>query len=437
MADIKEILIKKYTEFEKSLNGQTGTPIHDARKLAIKSFENTGLPGAKSEEYKYTHLGRLLTKNIDFGAADAHVSELDEKTIKGFHFPHDEANVLYFVNGAFKKELSKIISAPEELELKDIATAFKENADLLFQHFGKHINHKDPFAALNTAFSNHGVFIRIAKNKALSHPVIIYNITDASVENTVYHPRNFILAEENSQAHIIETYQTFGAGKNFVNQAGEIIVEKAANLAYYKLQEDSDESYRTDNTQVIQYRDSVFNAFTFTFSGKVVRNNLSIKLADEHCESHMFGLYLLKGTSHVDNHTVVDHEKANAFSNEIYKGILDEKSTGVFNGKIYVRQDAQKTNAFQSNKNILLTDEASINTKPQLEIWADDVKCSHGCTTGQLDDDQMFYLRARGIEKESARALLLLAFAADVLENINVEFLLEHLGGMIHERLSK
>lgn len=436
MADIKEILINKYTEFEKQLNGQTGTPIHDARKAAIKSFEHSGLPGPKNEEYKYTQLGRLLPNNVDLGGSAAE-SALDDAAIKSFHFPHDEANVLYFVNGYFKKEISRIISPSDELSVKDITSAFREDSELLFENYGKHINLEDPFAALNTAFGNHGFFIKIAKNKVLSHPVIIYNITDAGAGDVVYHPRNFIWAGENSQAHVIETHQTYGKGKNFVNQAGEIVVEKSANLSYYKIQEDSAESFRVDNTQVVQHKDSVFNAYTFTFSGKMVRNNLSIRLADEHCESHMFGLYLVKGESHVDNHTVVDHVKPNSFSNEIYKGILDDKSTGVFNGKIFVRQDAQKTNAFQSNKNILLTDEANINTKPQLEIWADDVKCSHGCTTGQLDEEQLFYLRSRGMSKESARALLLLAFASDVLENITIEFLLEHLNGMIHERLSK
>ncbi len=435
MSDIKETLLNKYTEFEKSLNGQTGSPSHLARKAAIEKFEVLGLPGPKTEEYKYTHLTRLLGKEIDLGLT-AQESKLSREEIEKFHFPHDEANVLYFVNGYYKSELSRILSPESELKISDLHSAFKNHEEDVQEIYGKYLNHEDSFAALNTALSNQGVFINVEKNKVLSHPIIIYSITDTSVDTPVYYPRNIFQIGKNSQAKIIETFQTHGNGKSFINHASEIIVSESANVEYYKIQEDSEETFRVDNTQVIQYRDSVFNAYAFTFNGRIIRNNLNIRLVDEHCESHMFGLYLLKGKTHVDNHTVVDHEKADSFSNEIYKGILDEKSTGVFNGKIYVRPHAQKTNAFQSNKNILLTDEATINTKPQLEIWANDVKCSHGCTTGQLDEEQMFYLRARGISKENARAILLTAFAEDVLENIKIDFIHEHLHDLIYRRLN-
>jgi len=434
MVDIKETFLNKYIEFEKGLNGQTGTPIHDARKAAIQQFEQAGLPGPKNEEYKYTHLSRTLRKDLDLGL-DSFSSKLSENEMEKFHFPHDEANVLYFVNGFFKSDLSKILSPESEFKVTELGTAFEDYQQDIQEIFGKHLNHQDAFAALNTALTNQGVFIKVEKGKALSHPIIIYNITDTSEGNVIYYPRNIVLLGENSHARIVETFQTFGKGKSFINQAGEIIVKQSANLEYYKIQEENKETLRVDNTQIVQYRDSVFNAFTFTFEGKMIRNNLSIRLVDEHCESHMFGLYLVKGNSHVDNHTVVDHLKPDSFSNEIYKGVLDENSTGVFNGKIYVRQDAQKTNAFQSNKNILLTETASINTKPQLEIWANDVKCSHGCTTGQLDEEQMFYLQTRGISKESARAILLTAFAEDVLENIKIDFIRKHLHNTISSRL--
>ncbi len=436
MADIKEIILDKYAEFEKELNGQTGTLIHDARRSAIKQFENIGLPGPKNEEYKYTGLTRLISKEVDF-TKPATRSALSKEDIQKFHFPHDEANILYFVNGFYQEELSNIPSSKEELIISDLHSAFKLYQGDISAHFGKYLNHDDSFGSLNTAFGNQGVFIKVPKNKVLSYPVIIYNITDTSGNPQTYYPRNLFLVGENSQAKIVETFQGVGEQSSFVNHASEIVIEKAANVAYYKIQEDADSAYRVDNTQIIQSRDSVFNAYTFTFSGKMVRNNLNISLKDEHCETHMFGLYMLKGTSHVDNHTVVDHKKENSFSNEIYKGILDDESTGVFNGKIYVRQDAQKTNAFQSNKNILLTDTATVNTKPQLEIWADDVKCSHGCTTGQLDEEQLFYLRARGISEDKARAILLTAFAEDVLENIKIDFIREHLHQKIFSRLNQ
>ena len=436
MAEIKEIILNKYAEFEKELNGQTGTLIHDARKSAIKEFESIGLPGPKNEEYKYTFLTRLVSKEIDFSKS-ASKSNLSKNEIEGFHFPNEQANVLFFVNGFFKSELSKIISPDSELIISDLHTAFKTHPLDVQQHFGNHLNHKDSFGALNTAFGKQGVFIKVSKNTVLSYPIVIHNITDSTDSVQHYYPRNLFIIGENSQAKVIETFQAVGSKISFVNHASEIIISPSANVEYYKIQEDADVAFRVDNTQIIQSKDSVFNAFTFTFSGKLIRNNLNIILKDEHCETHMFGLYMLKGSSHVDNHTVVDHEKANSFSNEIYKGILDEQSTGVFNGKIFVRAGAQKTNAFQSNKNILLTDQATINTKPQLEIWADDVKCSHGCTTGQLDEEELFYLRSRGISKEKARALLLTAFAEDILEKINVDFIREHLHHKILSRLTQ
>ena len=214
-----------------------------------------------------------------------------------------------------------------------------------------------------------------------------------------------------------------------------MIVGANSNVNYYKLQNQNNKSYHIDNTFISQSRDSVVQTYTFTLEGKIIRNNLNYILQEENCEAHMFGLYVAREEGHIDNHTSVDHKVANCYSNEIYKGILDDNSKGVFNGKIFVRQDAQKTNAFQTNKNILLTDTASINTKPQLEIWADDVSCSHGCTTGQLDEEQLFYLRSRGISKSSAKAMLLHAFVNDVLDKINIPFLHDFINDEMYNRL--
>lgn len=243
------------------------------------------------------------------------------------------------------------------------------------------------------------------------------------------------MANESSKADFVHFHLSADDNKTFINESKNYIVKANANISLYKIQEENEQSVYVGNTDVYQEKDSVFSSYVFTFGGEMVRNNLVIKVDGEGCESNMFGLYLTKGKSHVDNHTVVDHIQPNCNSNELYKGIIDDSSRGVFNGKIFVRQAAQKTNAFQSNGNILLTDNAVVNTKPQLEIWADDVKCSHGCTTGQLDEEAIFYLRARGISKEKARSMILLASVAEVIEKVKLGWLKVEITDKVVERL--
>jgi Fe-S cluster assembly protein SufD len=228
-----------------------------------------------------------------------------------------------------------------------------------------------------------------------------------------------------------------GNQPSFTNIVTEIVVQENATVTYTKVQNESDQAYIIGTTQVYQARDSKFSATTVSLSAALIRNNLNIVLDAENCEANLFGLYMLNGSQHVDNHTLVDHAKPRSYSNELYKGIMDGKSTGVFNGKIYVRQDAQKTNAFQSNKNILLSKDASMNTKPQLEIFADDVKCSHGATTGQLDEDMLFYLRSRGIGTNEAKALLMYAFATDIINQIPLEAVRLYVERAIANRLNR
>ena len=286
-------------------------------------------------------------------------------------------------------------------------------------------------------YCNDGSFVHIEKNKVIEQPIIIYNISDASANEAVSFPRNLILAEQGSQACIVEIFSTIGENNSFSNSVTEIVVEENVNLQYYKLSNDGAKSFHVGLANAIQAKNSTFTAHSYSFGGGMIRNNLHVDQNGENCTTNMYGLYLLNGNSHVDNHTEVDHKQPNSYSNELYKGIFDEKSTGVFNGKIFVREAAQKTNAFQSNKNILLTDNATINTKPQLEIWADDVKCSHGCTTGQMDNDALFYLRARGIDKDQARAMLLYAFTIDVLDKVTIAPLKKHINAIIAARFNQ
>jgi Fe-S cluster assembly protein SufD len=259
--------------------------------------------------------------------------------------------------------------------------------------------------------------------------------SDTQTSNSFSQPRNLIIAEENSQVSVIENFVTLGEQESLINIVTEIVVEKRAIVNHYKIQGETTSNFHVGTTQVLQKENSNFANTTITMGGGIIRNNLNIEMDGEHIESYMNGLFMLNGKSHVDNHTVVDHQKPNGYSNELYKGILDDNSTGVFNGKIYVREDAQKTNAFQTNNNIILSDKATVDTKPQLEIWADDVKCSHGATVGALDEEPLFYLRSRGIPKDKARGLLMFAFATDLLDRIKIEPLRKHVEELIAERL--
>lgn len=405
------------------------------RKNAFADFSKMGIPTAKHEEWKYTRVGSLFNKEYAFPVSKTPAS-LTPKEIDAIRLPgHEQANELIFVNGKISFSLSKIISAGLiVLPLEEAAV--NEYSDIVSKHFGHSANYlKDGINALNTAFVQGGVFIQVKKGKVLEHPVYIYNITDARTNNILSQPRSLVHVSENAQVQLVETYITIGAEQSFTNQVMEIIVEKDAVMEYYKIQNESSHSSNVSTTHIRQVAKSYTHTVTISLDGGIVRNNLNVVLDAERCESHLYGLYFQKGQSHIDNHTLVDNVKPNCFSNEFYKGIIDDNATAVFNGKIYVQPDAQKTNAYQSNKNVLLSDAASVNAKPQLEIFADDVKCSHGCTVGQLNEEGLFYLQSRGITEKNARSLLLQAFAVDILEHIKPAPVREYVNRLISERL--
>ncbi len=417
-------------EFKKaeSKRNNTDSVLTQKQKEAFLDFEKTGFPSIKNEEWKYTNLSSLLKE--DFNPSPA--SSLRKEDITAFLY-NLEANALVLINGVYVKELSTLLAPESELEITEIKNASKELIEKYFAR--KTYSSQDGLSLLNTAFSENGLLVRVKKNSVLKHPVILYNFTDSRHGNVLVQPRNLIIAEENTQAAIVETFHTIGTNHAFTNIITEIVLKQDANVDYYKIQDDTENTYHVGTTELLHEAKSISSSSTITIGGAITRNNLNITLDAEYSEAYLNGLYLLTGTQHVDNHTIADHAKPNCYSNELYKGIMDDKSTGVFNGKIFVKQDAQKTNAFQSNKNILLSKEASVNTKPQLEIFADDVKCSHGATTGQLDEESLFYLRSRGIGEAAAKRLLLHAFANDVLERIKIEPLRELLLSKIEERL--
>ncbi len=407
------------------------------REIAIEHFEQLGFPGTKSEEYRFTPITRSIEKNFAVNHfAEITTSSLDD--ITPFLISSYETNLVVFLNGQYQEKLSSIISPKEQVIVQSLRSALDERSAVVLNHFAKLVDSKmDPFAALNTAFWHDGVFIHVPKHAVVEKPIVVLHVHDAGQNPVFSKNRVLMIMEEYSEASILLKSDSIGNNPVFSTVVEEIEVMENARLNYFKIQNDQGALHQVTNTMIHQNNASRVNSFTFTMNGRVIRNNLSIAIDGERCESHFYGLYLLDKNTIADNHTVVDHRRPNSFSNELYKGVMDGSSKGVFNGKIYVRPFAQKTNAFQSNRNILLSDTASINTKPQLEIWADDVKCSHGCTTGQLDEEALFYLQSRGISKHSAQAMLLYAFAGEITQPVKDETLKNYLDQLISERLHK
>jgi Fe-S cluster assembly protein SufD len=423
---------KEHFDQLQSKNEKKG--LHAIRENAFRTFTRLGFPSVKHEEWKYTRISGLFNKEYQFPgsyATSVTASDIDPLRLPG----HQDANELFFVNGVFSFPFSKIIS--EELIVLPLEEAAgNEYKEMVATHLGHSSNYlKDGINAISTAFINGGAFVQVTKGRITEHPVYIYNITDARAENIFSQPRSLIHVCANAQVQLVETYATIGVAESFTNQVMEMVVEENATVEYYKIQDDAAHASQVSTTHIRQVGKSHVHAVTISLNGGIVRNNLNIVLEAERCEAHLYGLYFLRGKSHIDNHTVVDNMKPHCFSNELYKGVMDDEASGVFNGKIFVRQDAQKTNAFQSNKNVLLSDNASVNTKPQLEIFADDVKCSHGCTVGQLDEDALFYLQSRGIRKETAHSLLVNAFAADILEHLKPAPIRDYVERLIAGRL--
>lgn len=429
----KDQLVAAFQVTEERINGESKTPVHQLRRAALQQFDRLGFPTIKHEEWKYSNVSNLLKEAFDLEGS----STLSADDFAALEIPNLTGNILYFVNGRYKPELSTIVSPSSEVQILSFAEALQSQSEAINGYFARHADYKDnAFTALNTAFAHDGVFIRVPDGKTVEQPIILRFLNDVREKNIASQPRNLLIVGRNAEVVVAESYRTVGDRAGFTNVVTEVVMARDARVQYYKVQNESDQSYHIGTTQVHQTDSSHFYSATVTLNGGFVRNNLNIVLDGEHCEAFMYGLYIPNGRQHIDNHTLVDHAKPNSYSNELYKGILEEKATGVFNGKIFVRPDAQKTNAYQSCKNVVLSPDASMNTKPQLEIFADDVKCSHGTTTGKLDEEALFYMRSRGIPKAEAQALLMYAFAQDVLSQIKIDAIREYLSNIVAQKLA-
>ena len=437
MNDFKEIknwYLEEFKKFESTLNGESAEPIHQLRKEAISNFSELQFPNTKDEEWKYTNIAPLLKYNFKPSLTKGNIT--DEQVNK-FLFDQLEHNLLVFVNGHFDEKLSRIKDLAKGVVAGSIAGAIKQKSSVIEKHFGKYADFKNQiFTALSTAYIKDGAFIFVPDGKVIEDAFHILFLTTSGDNKILTQPRNLFVAGKNSQVTIIEHYSSLNEDVYFTNAVTEIYADENAVVDHIKLQEESKKSFHIGRMEVDQERASNFSSHTISFGADLSRNDFNTKFNAEGGESMLNGLFLIDGTQLFDVHTMIDHAKPHCNSHEHYKGILDDKARGVFNGKVMVRKDAQKTNAFQENNNIILSDDALVNTKPQLEIFADDVKCSHGATIGQLDKDSMFYLKSRGISEDTAKTILLHAFASDVIQSIKVQPIKDYIEEILSKRFN-
>ncbi len=429
--DLKDKLISSFMAFENNVDIEHS--VHDVRTAAIKNFENKGFPSKKEEEWKYTSLNSL--QKTDFSIFPKEENTLEYKDVKKYFIHEIDTYKIVFVDGIYSSYLSETTHDGVDICLMSAALTKPMYKQVIDVYFNKIASKEESLTSLNTAFSREGAYIYIPKNKMPKKPVEILHFATGNEASLLLQPRNLIVVEENAELQVIERHQSLTSNEILTNTVTEIFAAKSAIVDYYKIQNDNATASLIDNTYIDQKDKSVVKIHSFCFGGKLTRNNLNFYQNGEYIDSTMKGVTILGEKQHVDHHTLVHHKQPNCESHQDYKGIYGENSTGVFNGKIIVDKIAQKTDAFQQNNNILISDKATINSKPQLEIFADDVKCSHGCTIGQLDNEALFYLQTRGIPEKEARALLMYAFANNVLASVRIPELKSRINKLIAKKL--
>ena len=395
----------------------TESYVHELRNRALNEFEKKGLPQKKDEAYKYTSLKSLFNK--EYTLFPKHESTLEYSDIQKYLIHNIDTHRVIFIDGVYSSHLSQTTHEKYDVCLMSSALNNPKYADVIAKYYDS-IAGKDGVTSLNTAFAKEGAYIHIGDQIVADKPIEMVFFTTGKENNLIVQPRNLIVVGVNSQVQIIERHQSLTDNAVFTNSVTEIFADRDAMVDHYKIQNDRLNASLIDHTSAAQQRGSEVRLHTFSFGGSLTRNNLNFYQKGEHCNSLLNGVTIIEGKQHVDHSTLVHHTAENCESYQEYKQIFDDKSVGVFNGKVLVDKVAQKINAFQQNNNILISDKATINAKPQLEIFADDVRCSHGCTIGQLDEDAMFYMKSRGIPTKEARALLMFAFANSVLESVKI-----------------
>jgi len=429
--ELKEKLLSSFMAFEERVD--VTSELHDIRTEAIKNFEAKGFPSKKEEAWKYTSLNAVL-KN-DFSVFPKEENIINYSDVKKYFLHEIDTYKVVFIDGVFSSFLSSTTHDGLDVCLMSSALTKPKYKEVIDTYFNKIANTNDSLTSLNTAFAMEGAYINIPKNKVADKPIEIMYLSTGNEAALMVQPRNLVVVNENAQVQIIERHQSLNGNPVLTNSVTEIFAQERSLVDYYKIQNDLLTANLVDNTYIAQKGQSHASVHTFSFGGNITRNNLNFYQEGERLESTLKGITIIGGKQLVDHFTLVRHAHPNCESHQNYKGIYDESATGVFNGKIYVEKEAQKTDAFQQNNNILLSDKATINAKPQLEIFADDVKCSHGCTIGQLDESAMFYMQSRGIPKKEAKALLMYAFSNEVIESIRIPELKNRITKLIASKL--
>ncbi|MBI4464184.1 MAG: Fe-S cluster assembly protein SufD [Acidobacteria bacterium] len=442
MPDVMEqqdLYLSGFREMENRLVRHDPVWLRQIRQEAIQRFAEMGFPTTRLEEWKYTNVAPIAKVPFQSSTPEepcSRCTRLSESArAPGMDFPGIR---LVFYNGCYCEDLSSLSDLPSSVKAGSLAETLRGHSSLLEAHLARYADYRShPFIALNTAFWQDGAFLRIPSGVTLEQPIHLVYISAASEVPVVAHPRTLILAEPGSQLTVVESYVGLPGGVCFSNAVSEIVLGENAVIDHCKLQMENEQSYHMATLQVYQDRNSNFTSCSLALGGSLVRNEVNALLDAEGGDCTLNGLYLVQGRQLVDNHTRIDHARPHSTSRQLYHGILDDFGTGVFNGRIVVRPDAQKTDAIQKNRNLLLSEEAVIDTKPQLEIFANDVRCTHGATIGQMDPEAFFYLCSRGIGREEARQMLIYAFAGDILERIHPAPVRKRVEETLHARLSQ
>lgn len=415
-----------FLDFEKGLNGESRSALHQKRKQAFARYTETGFPMHTDEEWRYTNPAPIRDGRFALLRAPNEIDAATVKSAERLFTPGLSSVKILVVDGKIQMADN---TAANGLSLETI----KGGADAAA--LGTVASSEEAFVALNTAFMQDALVVRVEKNVRLEAPLEVLWVVTSNARKTTTAPRLFVDVAAGAQCTIVERFSSLEGEAYFTNAVAEFVVGENAHVEHFRVQDEALSAFHVSTIQAQVARSGVMRTHTFSFGGKLVRNNVNIAMNGTGCNVTMNGLSALTAEQHVDNHTLLDHAMPHCESHELYKGVYGDSAQGVFSGTIIVREDAQKTNAIQSNRSLLLTDKAGINTKPQLKIWADDVKCTHGATIGQLDDDALFYIKSRGVTNADARLMLIHAFASEVISEVPVEPLRENLEAMLLEKL--
>ena len=432
-----ELYLTEFSRLEECERATAPPWLAELRRRAIEHFTQMGFPTLRDEGWRQTSLAPLLRQSFT-GSSEVDV-EGARDAAASYLFPQLTAHVVAFINGRYAPEISTVGKLPEGVRVMNLGRALSDDSTAVATHLGRHAPHQSQaFVALNTALHRDGAYIHVGRDLTLEEPIhLLFFSTSGGGAPTHDHVRNLIVLEQNARATVIESYAGQKGEVYFSTAVTETVMAEGSHLDHYVVQEESTRAYHYMRHHVHQARASRFSTHTISLGGALARNEISPVLDGDRIESTLNGLYMLTGSQHLDNNTMFDHAKPHCNSTQVYKGILDGNARAVFTGKIMVRQDAQKTDAVQSSKNLLLSETAQVNAQPQLEIFADDVRCTHGATIGQLDADALFYLRSRGIDRETARGLLTFAFANEIIEKIKIKPLREKLERLAARRFRK